>query len=308
MKRRYPRSIDDLEQRVSTEEACRDYLWELRWPEGFRCSKCDSKKSWKLRRGQYRCSKCGRQISATTGTLFHGTRIPLRTWFRAMWYVTGRERVISVKQMQREFNLGSYHTAHLLMDKLRAAMVGPKKNRPGGVVEVDKMYISREELGKCARDTEKKAMILVAAQKKGEGIGRIRVKLLPDASSVSLISAICESVKLGCTIRTDAWDGYSSLESEYYRREVVTEDACLSGNMLPLTNRVADLLKDWLKKYPHGALIKSQLEYYLDKFTFLFNQGAFESRQRTSVSQGKLFYRLIQQAVEIDPTISRNSF
>ena len=82
--------------------------------------------------------------------------------------------------------------------------------------------------------------------------------------------------------------------TEGYGHRVVREDAYLGDNLLPLTNRVASLLKRWLLGTHQGAVRASHLDYYLDEFTFRFNR-------RTSRSRGKLFYRLVQQAVAIDP-------
>src|ERR1019366_2903058 len=65
----YPRTLAELESRFSSEQACREYLFRLRWPEGFRCSRCDDAKAWPLRSGLWQCSRCGYQID---GDVFVG--------------------------------------------------------------------------------------------------------------------------------------------------------------------------------------------------------------------------------------------
>jgi Transposase zinc-ribbon domain len=80
----YPRTLAELEARFSSEQACRDYLFRLRWPEGFRCSRCGETKAWLLQSGRWQCTRCGHQTSVTAGTIFQDTRTPLTIWFRAM--------------------------------------------------------------------------------------------------------------------------------------------------------------------------------------------------------------------------------
>ena len=92
----YPRTVLELEQRFSSEKACREYLRSLRWPEGFVCPDCGNTEAWAMEGGLRLCKGCRRQVSVTAGTIFHRTRLPLALWFRAIWYVTstpGREYV-----------------------------------------------------------------------------------------------------------------------------------------------------------------------------------------------------------------------
>ena len=84
----YPQNLTEFESRFSSEEACREYLFRLRWPDGFRCPGCGCGKSWPLRKVLLQCAACGRQTSVTAGTIFQDTRSPLPLWFRAMWWVT----------------------------------------------------------------------------------------------------------------------------------------------------------------------------------------------------------------------------
>ena len=91
MEEDYPRTLLELERRFSTEQACREYLFDLRWPDGFRCPRCEAGKSWALQSGRVQCAHCGYQVSMTAGTVFQGTRTPLTVWFRAMWWLTSQK-------------------------------------------------------------------------------------------------------------------------------------------------------------------------------------------------------------------------
>jgi len=216
-------------------------------------------------------------------------------WFRAMWHATSQKHGVSALGLQRALELGSYHTAWTWMHKLRRAMVRPGRDRLSGMVEVDETFIGGYSPGRTGRSADGKALVVVAAQEDGDRIGRIRLVRVPNASAKSLDAAIRQSVEPGSTIRTDDWRGYRALDTKGYRHTVIRSYMGPVGeDPLPLVGRVASLLKRWLLGTHQGAVRPSHLDYYLDEFTFRFNR-------RTSRHRGLLFYRLLQQAVSIDP-------
>lgn len=294
----YPRTLEDFEARFADEAACREYLVALRWPEGPVCPRCDSKQMWCTKRGLVSCGACGHQTSVTAGTIFHDTRKPLQMWFRAIWWVTSQKTGSSALGLQRILGLGSYRTAWTWLHKLRRAMVRPGRERLSGRVEVDETYLGGSEEGVRGRQTERKALIVVAAEEKGgRRIGRIRMRRVEDASADSLHPFVCDSVEPGSVLHTDGWGGYAGLDKKGYKHDVTvlasrTESA---SELLPRVHRVISLLKRWLGATHQGAVSHEHLDYYLDEFTFRFNR-------RNSRYRGKLFYRLLQNAVAIEPT------
>lgn len=291
----YPKNLSELEQRFSTEEACRQYLYKLRWPEGFRCPRCGHEKGWHSRDELIRCAACDYKVSVIAGTVFEGTRKPLVLWFRAIWWVTSQKNGASAMGVQRVLGLGSYETAWTWLHKLRRAMVRPGRDRLSGTVEVDETYIGGEKPGKRGRGAEGKALVVIAAQEDGKRIGRIRLQRVRDASAGSLGPAVGRVVEPGSVVQTDDWNGYNGLKGLGYVHEIAREDSAVGDNLLPLCSRVAALLKRWLLGTHQGAVAHEHLDYYLDEYTFRFNR-------RTSRHRGKLFYRLLQQAVAIEPT------
>jgi transposase-like protein len=215
-------------------------------------------------------------------------------WFRAIWWVTSQKNGASAKGLQRILGLGSYETAWTWLHKLRRAMVRLGRDRLAGTIEVDETYVGGEKPGKRGRGAEGKALVLIAAQKDGKRIGRIRLRRIRDASAGSLQPAITEAVEPGSMVRTDGWTGYNGLDQRGYAHEIAREKADVGENLLPSCNRVASLLKRWLLGTHQGAVSHEHLDYYLDEFTFRFNR-------RTSRYRGKLFYRLIQQAAAAEP-------
>jgi len=102
----YPQNLMDLERSFSTEDACREYLRRLRWPEGFRCPACGHADAWSLNGGLLKCRGCGRKTSVIAGTIFEGTRKPLVLWFRAIWWVTSQKNGASALGLQRIIRYG----------------------------------------------------------------------------------------------------------------------------------------------------------------------------------------------------------
>jgi transposase-like protein len=285
----------ELEAKFATEEACRIYLAQLRWPYGFRCPRCRAEKAWRVRE-RWECAECGRQTSVTAGTIFQDTRVPLPVWFRAMWWVTAQKNGASALGLQRVLGLNKYETAWTMLHKLRRAMVRPGRDLLTGRVEVDECYLGGLEEGLPGRLNVEKALVVVAAQEDGPGIGRIRMRHIVDASAASLMPFVQDSVAPGSVIHTDGWLGYLPLQSKGYEHEVtfLKGKKKTPSELMPRVHRVISLLKRWLIGTHQGAVSHKHLEYYLDEFTFRFNR-------RTSRSRGKLFFRLAQQAVAVDP-------
>jgi transposase-like protein len=289
-----PHTVLDLEKRFADEEACRGYLFALRWPEGFVCPRCGQRRAWPMGRGLWLCGACRYQVSVTAGTIFHRSHKPLTTWFRVLWQVASQKNGVSAMSLQRALGLGGYQTAWTMLQKLRRAMVRPGRDRLRGSVDVDETYWGGAEPGVIGRLTHKKAIVIVAAEHDGAGIGRIRLGRIDDLTKASLHGFIAQAVEPGSTVTTDGLPAYLGL-SEYTHDRQVQRRAGEGEHLLPRVHRVISLLKRWLLGTHQGAVGQPHLDYYLDEFTFRFNR-------RKSASRGKLFYRLAQQAMQVEPT------
>jgi len=290
----YPRTLLEFERRFATEEACRRYLIELRWPEGFVCPRCGSKSSWSMTRGLLLCASCRHQASVMAGTIFQDSRVPLTVWFRAMWQTTNQKYGVSALGLHRALGLGSYRTSWTMLHKLRRAMVRPGRDRLSGIVEVDETYWGAPEEGVAGRLTEEKALIIVAAEVQGRAIGRIRMRRIPELSRATLHGFIEEVVEPGSVIRTDGLQAYRDLDERFVHDRIVQRRRGADADaLLPRVHRAISLLKRWMMGTHQGAIGHEHLDAYLDEFVFRFNR-------RTSASRGKLFYRLAQQAVQVE--------
>jgi transposase-like protein len=170
-----------------------------------------------------------------------------------------------------------------------------------GRVEVDECYIGSPEDQLRGRGNVSKALVVVAVQEDGNGIGRIRFRQIPDASADTLNLFIQDSIEPGSVVHTDGWKGYSSVSNLGYEHEITVLKGKkeTASELLPRVHLVISLLKRWLAGTHQGAVSHKHLDYYLDEFTFRFNR-------RRSKNRGKLFYRLVQQAVAIEPVTLGN--
>ena len=173
-------------------------------------------------------------------------------------------------------------------------MVRPGRDGLSGVVEVDETYIGGAKSGQRGRGAAGKSLVLIAAQCEGARTGRIRLARIPDASAQSIEKALGDAVNSGTVIRTDGWKGYENVAARGYAHEVIRATEEVGEDLLPHCHRVASLLKRWMLGTHQGGISHEHLDYYLDEFTFRFNR-------RTSRYRGKLFYRLVQQAVGVEP-------
>lgn len=230
------------------------------------------------------------------GTIFQDSHIPLHLWFQAMWWMTTQKNGASALGLQQILGLKRYETAWTMLHRLRRAMIRPGRDMLSGRVEVDECYIGGPEEDLPGRLNLDKTLVVVAAEEDGSGLGRIRMQQIPNASSASLMPFVEGSVTAGSLVHTDGWLGYSPLESKGFPHQItyLKGKPDTASELLPRVHLVISLLKRWLMGTHQGAVSHKHLDYYLDEFTFRFNR-------RRSKSRGKLFFRLAQQAVAVDP-------
>jgi transposase-like protein len=297
----YPRSYAEFRSWFPDDEACLDYLDWLRGPDGWSCPVCGTDVGWALSNGRRECASCGRQTSPTAGTIFHGTRTPLTVWFAAAWQMTSQKHGISALGLQRVLGLGSYQTAWAMLHRFRVAMVRRGRDRLQGRVEVDESYVGGDEEGATGRQTETKERVAIAVEvREHKGIGRVRLEHVPDVSTASLIPFVRASVEPGTRVRTDGWQAYWTLPEHGYThdRVVLRHGAEPAHVAMPNVHRVSSLLKRWLLGTHQGAVKATHLQAYLNEFAFRFNR-------RRSRARGMLFYRLLEQAVVVEPITYR---
>ena len=210
---KYPKNFQEFLIQFPDERSCWLYLIDIRWPDGYVCPVCNSENYWITAKHKIHCSSCEKAFSITSGTIFQDSKKPLLLWFHIMWWVVAQKTGASAYNLMDFMGFGSYQTAWHWLHKLRRVMVRQGREKLSGVVEVDETYIGGKETGtgKQGRGAEEKLLVVVATECIEKKIGRVRFKIIPDASEESLIPFIEENVKSQTTVITDGWSGYASL-------------------------------------------------------------------------------------------------
>jgi transposase-like protein len=302
-----PRDLPSFLERFGTDDQCRRYLFEVRWPDGFQCAGCGHERAWAHKaRLIYECAACGKQHSLLAGTIFEQTKTGLSRWFLAIYLVTSSKGGISAMELQRQMGFGSYQTAWSWLHKIRKAMVRPARAPLSARVEADETYLGGLRPGKPGRGAGGKIKVAGAVetscgQGRGRRLGRLRLAMVPDASAGSLGGFLGRNVARPATVATDGWPGYAGLAAAGYAHEPVRlaaswGDAALR---LPAIHLVFGLANRWLLGTHHGAVSAKHLPAYLEEFVFRFNR-------RTAKNLSHRFARVIEHAVQIRPTTYRD--
>jgi len=299
-----PTNLIEFSQQFHTEQACVDFLINLRWPEGFLCSKCGAKQGHRLKtRKIIECTdkSCSYQASVTAGTVMHRSKQDLRIWFWGAYLVSTLTTGMSAVQFQRQLGLSRYETAYNILHKLRSALVAPGREPLLNEVEVDEAYIGGKEEGRPGRGTKKKVLVVCAVElirwvdKKTEAervrSGRIRLRFIPDAASKSLIPFVKENIKTGSIIHTDGWAGYSPLSKESYDHQVVIQGRGKKAIYMPHVHHIFSNLKSWLNGTYHGGVQEKHIQAYLNEFVYRFNRRYW---------RGPAFKRALGLATEME--------
>ena len=298
-----PCSIIEFSRQFATEEACADYLFNLRYPNGYACIKCGSTQAWSVKEklGMMICEN-NHKVSITAGTSLSGTKQRLTTWFYAAWLVATLKPGISAAQFQRQLGLTRLETAWTMLHKLRSGLFAPDRDELSSIckdplytdhwVEVDEILVGGKEDGveHRGRGAETKALIAVAVEVHSwQGLptedidkkrrtrkdgctraGRCRMSLIEDSKAVTLTKFIRANIAKGSTIWTDSNQSYNQCEREgYLRRKTIAKT---DPDPLPTLGRITTNLKRWLIGTHKGAVQSQHLQAYLNEFVFRFNR------------------------------------
>ncbi len=270
----FPRSIMEFQDRFGSEGACREYLFASRWPEGFLCPGCSGDRAGgQTRRQLWVCTVCGLQTSVTAGTVMHGTRTPLRTWFWAAYLVATHQPGISAKQLQRQLAPSRYETAWLILHKLRRAMVAPERGLLTGEVEIDEFFLGGHEDGlRGGRQHGKKALVGAAIKVRGRSSGRLRLHVIPDSRATTLHAFTTMTTAPGAIVHTDGLFSYRGLEALGYEHRPRKVASVPDGEqLLPRVHRAISNLKAWMRG-THRHVSNEHLQVYLDEYVFRHNR------------------------------------
>jgi transposase-like protein len=260
-----------LIEQYGSEDRCREYMEELRWPEGVHCVKCSSEKiSHIYDRHQFHCESCNHQFSVTAGTIFHDTHLPLWKWFLCAYLLCECRKGMSANQLKRTLGI-SYKTAWYLCHRIRKAMAEADGHKLKGTVEIDETYIGPKTTH--AEQWDKKVPV-IGIRERGGHVHFIQAT--PHLDQARLYEIIARNVdKSVDVIMTDESKLYGFGTTQYHKakhetvnhsaKEYVRGDVTTNG-----IESAFSLLKRGIVGTWHRVSTK-HLAAYLQEMTWRFN-------------------------------------
>lgn len=262
-------SFKKFTKQYATEENCRDALARHRWPNGFVCPKCGSKRHCELHNGLYQCIDCHHQTSVTAGTFMHRSHVSLVIWFQAIYFVTQDKRGISATQLA--FMIGvNYKTAWLMLKRIRLAMCQRDASYLlNGVVEMDDAYIGGPTEGKKrGRGTEKAKFFVALSLDDKNRPKYLKMAVTENLQQKSVRSFAERSIEAGSTIKSDGYRSYiPALASFDHQHKKYDPDS----GMLKWLHTMIGNVKDAILGTYHGLPTK-YLPLYFGEQCYRFNR------------------------------------
>jgi len=262
-------TINDFEKQFPTDDACLEFLFKARYPNGVFCEKCGKITKHYKRTGMkfYSCEFCGMGVAPTSGTIFHKSGTPLRSWFHAIFLMTSTKTGISAKQLQRELGV-TYKTAWRMFKQIRKLMnenIGPLN----GHIEVDETYIGGKRAGKRGRGASGKTTVMGLTERHGKAI----IKVVPDVKTRTLLPMIWKNVVSNSTVFTDELPSYNLIAKLGYTHKVVQHAAKQYVCGIAHVNTVESLwstIKRGISGVNH-SVSPLHLQSYLDAYIYRYN-------------------------------------
>jgi transposase-like protein len=274
-------SLEEFQERFSTEEACQEHLFLIRWPSGYTCPRCAHERYYFHRsRHLYECKACRYQVSLTAGTIFHGTRTPLRKWFWTIFLMARPKSGVSMLSLQRMLKIKSYKTVWMIGHKIRKAMAERDASyKLAGLVEMDDSYFGGSKPGKEGRGALGKAKVIVSVEDLGRKAGFAKMSKVDSVSGKNISRVAGDHLRDNSKVKTDGWGAYrSALKEQNVEHEYVVVGAGKEApKLLPWVHTMLANIKGNIRGVYKGVANK-HLQRYLDEFCYRFNRRFWEDQ------------------------------
>ena len=259
----------DFDTEFPTDEACLEWLKNLRWPDGIHCVKCQKiTKHHRIKnRTSYSCDYCGNQVYPTAGTIFHKSATPLRVWFQAIYRMASTRCGISAKQIQRETGV-TYKTAWRMFKQIRTLFDEDIQSLTGEV-EVDETYIGGKKHGKRGRGAEGKTKVVGAVERNGQVVAQV----IPDVKRHTLVPFMLRKVDRNATLFTDEFPSYDHMTRAGYNHKRIDHHSKVYVNGNIHTNNIEgfwSLVKRGISGVYH-SVSPQYLQSYVNEYAFRYN-------------------------------------
>jgi len=270
----------EFQKRFATEEACRDHLFRLRWPDGYRCPRCGHGQYYFHRtRRLYECKACRYQVCLTAGTVFHDTRTPLMKWFWMIFLMARPKSGISMLSLQRMLAIRSYKTVWTMGHKIRKAMADRDAHyKLGGLVEMDDSFFGARKPGNRGRGASGKEPVIVSVENRGKKAGFAKMRRVDKVDARNIRSIADDGFGDGTVMRTDGLHAYWTLKGwRGTHEQVIVGTGKKASILLPWVHTLLANLKGNIRGVYRGVSGK-HLQRYLDEFCYRFNRRFWEAQ------------------------------
>ena len=274
MSRKKMLSFTQFIKRFPDEKACVEYLYSVKWPQGFECPVCGCRHGYTLKnRRQYQCARCRHQTSLTANTVMHRSHLPLTKWFWAIYLVACDKRGISALALAGKIEV-CYETAWNLLRRIRAAMEMRDEHYVlQGIVEFDDSYFGAGKKGnipgKGGRARGNQAVFVAVSKDEKGNPAYLRMQLTPNVQSTSIEAFARSRIAFASTVQTDGFNAYRTPLAKRYNHEweVFNPD----GELLKWLHHMIGNAKTFINGTYHGTSTK-HLQMYLSEFCYRFNR------------------------------------
>ena len=270
-------SLFEFFENYGTDEQCRKVLFNWKFPNGFICPECGSKKYCTLKnRNLYQCNPCHHQTSATSGTIFDSTKLPLTKWFLAIHLMTQMKTAISALELKRQLKV-SYNTAWSLKQKIMQVMKERDDNKPlSGIVQIDDAYWGGEHRGGSrGRGSENKTSFVAAVSTNEEGHPiAMNLNVLKGFQLEEIKRWAQVHVKPGSTVYSDGLNCFPAVEEAgCTHKRIVTGGgpASVEKKEFIWVNTMIGNVKNAMRGSYH-SINSRHLPRYLAEFCYRFNR------------------------------------
>lgn len=296
-------SLPEFINRFGTREQCEEYLYTVKWPQGFTCKKCGAMNAISFNKGNhtvFQCSHCHTQTSLLVDTIFERTHLPLTIWFLAIYLITGAKTGISSLDLHRKLGV-NHKTAWLLHQKLMHSMMEEeRKSTIGGRIEMDDAYLGgKQKGGRRGRGSENKQPFIVAVST-DENTHPLQIKLDPvDSFTIKNIENWTEAhITPGSHVVTDALNCFTGVERtcfhEIHTSILMSEEE--KEEHFKWMNTILSNVKTLISGTFHSIECHQYTFRYFGEITYRFNRR---------YNLKKIFYDLCYTAVNTAPVTAK---
>ena len=266
-------SFNQFIKRFPDEKACAEYLYQIKWPNGFVCPVCGHQHCYPIKGyRRYQCAKCHHQTSLTANTVMHRSHLPLKKWFWAMYLVACDKRGISALALAEKIEI-CYETAWNVLRRIRAAMETRDAHyKVGQIVEFDDAYFGAKIKGVRGRGAGNQGVFIAVSKDEDGRPTYLKMHVTDDVQIPSVAKFATECIAPGSVVQTDSFKSYRKPLAKDYTHEA--QDFDPNSEHLRWLHRITGNAKAFINGTYHGTSTK-HLQMYLSEFCYRFNRRSF---------------------------------